>query len=65
MAKNIQPVTLVDIDDIDGAIACLKTAVRHLQGARCPKAVAAVRRALKSVEGAQRHAWHRLHRNKP
>lgn len=41
---------------VDWAVTALRLVVRELTEAPAPRAAAAARRALKSAEGAQRHA---------
>jgi len=46
-------------ENIETAITKLKEARDLLKAADAPKTLARVRRALRSAEGARRHAWHR------
>lgn len=61
-AENSATSFLLDRQDIGRAIARLREARDYLRGARAPRAAAYVARALKSAEGAERHADHRLMR---
>lgn len=45
---------------VGDALVYLRRARNDLRAAGCPKAAAAVRRAVKSTEGALRHAQRRL-----
>jgi hypothetical protein len=58
MAKRIQA-RAVDNRYIALAIESLRAARNYLDGCSTPRASAAVRKALKSTEGALRHCWNR------
>lgn len=57
--RQIKPATLVDLHNIDTAIAELKSTRKLLIDAGASKAAEAVARAIKSAEGAGRHAQRR------
>jgi len=62
-SKRNKVATIDDKAAIRRAIANLKEARRALRSAGAARAVQAVRRALKSAEGASRHMAHRLQRS--
>jgi len=62
MTRTIKPATPQQEIYLVMAINLLRTAMDHAQKADAPRAVAAIRRALKSAEGAQRHMRHRRRR---
>lgn len=62
MTRVIKPATLRQVFALAHAIELLRTARGLAEEARSPRATAAIRRALKSVEGAQRHVRHRRRR---
>lgn len=57
---KLKPATFLQLTDIELALKSLRLARAYLVRAQCPQATDAVRRALKSVEGAQRHAERRF-----
>lgn len=59
---KMQPATDSDVATIDGALSDLRSARTRLVEAKATKAAGAVRRAIKSAEGARRHVEHRLAR---
>ncbi len=58
---KIKPATELHAHCLQNALDALIIARAQLHMAECPQALAAVRRALKSAEGAQRHMQRRLH----
>ena len=56
---KIKPITQEQCDAINQAVRFLRGARSALAYGGCPKAAKAVAGALKSAEGAQRHARHR------
>lgn len=62
MARPIRPATKTTAYDVEMAVAALRDARDILKNAGAPRAAAAVRKALKSAEGAYRHACHRMYR---
>jgi hypothetical protein len=62
MPRSIKPATNDNAICLANAIKALKGAREWMQAADCPKAMEALRDALKSAEGAQRHMRHRLRR---
>lgn len=61
MAKRIEPATWGDRALVLDAIRALRHARERMKAARCPKAAEAIRIALKSAEGAERHVQRRAH----
>ncbi len=61
--RPIKPGGLADRDAVAGAIAHLRAARNLLRQSGSPRAAAAVRRALRSAEGAARHVDHRVRRS--
>lgn len=59
MSRPLRPANGATLDMIDDAIALLREAREWLGAADCPRAQKAVVRALKSAEGARRHAERR------
>lgn len=57
--KLIKPLPQTDVNNIGIAINDLRIVRERLVFAGAPRAAKAVARALKSVEGAMRHAQHR------
>lgn len=57
---KIKPANELHAHCLQNAIDALIIARAQLHVAQCPKALDAVRRALKSAEGAQRHMLRRL-----
>lgn len=62
MARQITPATDRSVRDIRTAIDDLKGALAYLKRAGARKAADKVRSAIKSAEGAERHAAHRYNR---
>jgi hypothetical protein len=60
--RQIKPATQRDAAALAIALVLMRKARTELEAADCPKALAAIRNALKSAEGAQRHMLHRLRR---
>lgn len=60
--RSITPATEADVSAITSSLQFLRKARTALRGAGARTAARAVDRALKSAEGAQRHARHRLQR---
>ncbi len=56
MARKLRTVKRGDIGKINAAIGALRTARRYLREAGAKRSAAYVARALKSAEGAERHA---------
>lgn len=54
--SKLRTAELGDVYDVDTAIGHLQRARDLLARAHCPQAADAVRRALKSADGARRHA---------
>lgn len=63
--RPIRPATRDDLDALQAALDHLRHARNALRAAGCPQALAKVRHALKSAEGAERHMHHRLRRTLP
>lgn len=62
MKRPLTPAAKMDSECIVLGIEKLKDARSLFALAKCPRAVAAVSRAIKSAEGAQRHLVRRLKR---
>lgn len=62
--RSLRPATTDDLDKLTAAIDHLRTARNLLTEVKAPRAVAAVRRALVSTEGAGRHLEHRIRRSR-
>lgn len=60
--KRKRTVTTTDVEDIRGALDHLRLAKEHLRSAGAWHAVDYTKRAIKSAEGARRHAEGRLFR---
>lgn len=60
---KIRPATRAHVYLVGKALDYLRDARRNLVTAKCPKAAAKVRVALKSAEGAMRHVLHRRQRS--
>ena len=57
--KKVEPITRPQWDAIVQAVLLLRDARDALASAGCPRAAKAVGKALKSAEGAERHALRR------
>jgi hypothetical protein len=55
----LRPATYRQVLAVAEAIESLRLAAKYLADAQCPKALARVRLALSSAEGAQRHIGRR------
>lgn len=62
MSPQLEPATDEQAASIERAILDLRRARDLLAYAKATKAAAAVRRAIKSADGARRHVTHRLAR---
>jgi hypothetical protein len=60
LARKIKPATLRDILISKRGLELLKEARDCFKKANAPRATAAIRKAIKSAEGAVNHAHHRL-----
>lgn len=60
MIRRLTPATAVDVLLVEAALFHLRRARRDLRLAGCPQAAAKVARAIKSTEGALRHAHRRV-----
>lgn len=60
--RKIKPAGDFELLALDACIARLKQARNNATSANCPQTLKAIRRALKSAEGAMRHMTHRLQR---
>ena len=57
MPRAVRETTVTDLENIRHAAALMRTARKHLRAAGAKKSAQYVARALKSVEGAERHAY--------
>lgn len=62
-ARRIRPAPRNGDQLVDQALRHIRDARKLLNQADCPRARAALRKAQKSVEGAERHMRHRLARS--
>lgn len=62
MTRPLKPATAQQEIYLTMAVNLLRIARDHAERSGSPRAVAAIRRALKSAEGAQRHMRHRRRR---
>lgn len=60
MKRKLRPITAQELVCITMALGHLKEARTYLKRAHCPKTLAKIHSALKSTEGAHRHAERRL-----
>jgi hypothetical protein len=60
--RSIRPAADIDRDHVRAAIDHLRHARNLLAKSGAPRAAAAVRKALRSAEGAARHVEHRIRR---
>ena len=58
-ARKLKPATRYNVYDVGDALRCLMQARYYLQKADCPKALARVRAAISSTQGALRHVQRR------
>lgn len=61
--RSVKPASPADRDAVREAIDHLRSARHLLARSRAPRAAAAVRKALRSAEGAARHLDHRIRRS--
>lgn len=61
MPRKLTPATPATLAECHRAIRALRSARNHLRRAGAPEAAEYVSRALKSAEGALRHAWRRYY----
>ena len=60
MARKVKPANQMQVNDTYAALELLQQARLRLKAAGCPKAMARVEAAIRSTQGAMRHAWRRL-----
>lgn len=60
MARKLRPADQASVYCVNIAAKLLRDALEMLKVADCPRAAEKVRRALKSTDGARRHANRRL-----
>lgn len=60
MAKKLEPVDSEQVKALGEAIEALKLARDKVHYAECPALIVAIRHAIKSAGGAERHAYRRL-----
>jgi len=61
MAKKLEPATWSDYSRVGEALTALRHARDVMKQVKCPKAAEAIRLAIKSAEGAERHVARRAH----
>lgn len=63
MTRKISEAGPMELFALDECLKYLKCARNDAVAAGCPQTAKAIRRALKSAEGAMRHMGHRLNRS--
>lgn len=58
--NQLRPATHDNAIQLENAIAKLRAALNLAKGADCPRTSMAIRKALKSAEGARRHMYRRV-----
>lgn len=57
---KLKPATPDNAIQLDNALAALRKSLVWCKGADCPQTANAIRRAIKSAEGAKRHMYRRV-----
>lgn len=63
MARELKPANQRTLEDIRVARGHLVCALDYLQRSQCPASLKKVHSAIKSIDGAMRHAVRRVERN--
>lgn len=59
MARTLRSADFYTLPDVETSMDKLREALTYAKLANCPQLAAAIRRALKSADGARRHAQRR------